>query len=160
MACPTVAVKLTTAGENATVGIGPTPEPVNETVLLTLPARFSDPEKFPAADGVKVKEISHVAFGARLSGQLFVSVKLGSPEIEIPLIVNGVLPVLIISIWPIAFWPTVTGWNSNVDGSKTNAGFVGAGVVPVATRIAVGTPAKANGGSAFVVSLLAATTSG
>lgn len=127
------------------------PVPDNGTEPLTLPARFKDPAKVPTVVGANVTSTLHVADGARVAGQLFVSVKLGSPEIEMLLIVSAALPVENICICPVRVCPSATGLKLNGDaGLKTNAGATGADVVPVATTRAEGTPDRLSAGAAFV----------
>jgi hypothetical protein len=92
--------------------------------------------------------------GAKLAGQLFVSEKLGSPKIEMLLIVRGALPVLYRVICAVKDCPTWIGLKFTEAGSKTTAGFTGASAVPVATTSATGVLAKADGGSEFVNSPL------
>jgi hypothetical protein len=55
----------------------------------------------------------HVAVGVRAWGQLFVCEKLGSPEIEMLLIVSAALPVENICICPARVWPSTVGLKLN-----------------------------------------------
>lgn len=83
------------------VGGGGVPDPVSARAPLTLPARFKEAENVLTVVGANVTSMLQVDAGARAAGQLFVSVKLGSPEIEMLLIVSAALPVENICICPV-----------------------------------------------------------
>lgn len=140
-ACP-----LWLVGVTVTVGAA-TPMPEIESEPDSFPSRLSIPANVPTVVGAKVISMLQELEGGSDVEQLFVSVKLGSPEIEMLLIVNATLPVEIIWTWPTMEVPTVNGLKlKGVEGLKTNAGSSGATADVFAITNWLALPCKIKGG--------------
>jgi hypothetical protein len=110
--------------------------PVSETLAAgTLLSMLRVPVKVPAVVGAHVRFTVQVAPGARVVRQLLACVKLGSPVMEMVLMINGPKPELEMPTEEAMLCPGEIDPNAMEFDERVREGAVGAGAAPVTARV-------------------------